>query len=133
MKIKTKNIFLLMFLIIIIGLLLIKLVLNSYYNKEFNKFNYNSAKQSTIRLLNKNENELNKIVKELYVSGESTQKPSKFINYAGYYYDTGLDLENDIIYIKFDIDAQGMLGGQKYGLIYSGRFPFWGESASPPR
>ena len=70
MKIKTRNIFLLMFLIIIIGLLLIKLVLNSYYNKEFNKFNYDKAKQTTIKYLNKNENELKKIVDELYINRE---------------------------------------------------------------
>ena len=39
MKKKIMIIFLIMFLIIIIGLLLIKLALNSYYNKEFNNIN----------------------------------------------------------------------------------------------
>lgn len=115
MKIKIRNIFLLMFLIIIIGLLLIKLVLNSYYNKDFNKFNYDKALKTTIKYLNKNENELKKIVDELYINREPIQKPYKSISYASYNDDGGLNQE----YIEFDMDAQGMLGGQYYGLIYS--------------
>lgn len=115
MKIKTRNIFLLMFLIIIIGLLLIELTLNNYYNKDFNKFNYNKAQQTTIKYLNKNENELKKIVDELYINREPIQKPYKSISYVSYTDGGGLSQE----YIKFDMDAQGMLGGQYYGLIYS--------------
>ena len=115
MNIKTRNIFLIMFSIIIIGLLLIKLTLNSYYNKDFNKFNYDKAQQTTIKYLNKNENELKKIVNKLYINREPIQKPYKSISYASYNDGGGLNQE----YIKFDMDAQGMLGGQYYGLIYS--------------
>lgn len=119
MNIKTRNIFLLMFLIIIIGLLLIKLVLNNYYNKDFNKFNYDKAQQITIKYLNKNENELKKIVNELYINREPIQKPYKSISYGSYNYNSGFNYKEDKEYIEFDMDAQEMLGGQYYGLIYS--------------
>ena len=38
---------------------------------------------------------------------------------AGYYYDDYFNFKNNEEYIKIYIDAQGMLGGQYYGLIYS--------------
>lgn len=119
MKIKTRNIFLLMFLIIVIGLLLIKLVLNSYYNKEFNKFNYDEAKQITIKYLNKNENELKIIVDELYENKSSIKNPIEKISNSIYEYDKYFNYNNEIEYIKFNIDAQGITGRQYYGLIYS--------------
>lgn len=117
MKKKIMIIFLIMFLIIIIGLLLIKLALNSYYNKEFNKFDYNKAKQNTIKLLNEKE-ELKKIVNELYESKTSVQKPLENIKTSSYRYDKYFNYNNKVEYIKFYIDAQGILGGQEYGLIY---------------
>lgn len=119
MKNKIMIIFLIMFLIIIIGLLLIKLALNSYYNKEFNRFNYNSAKQTTIKLLNKNENELKKISDGLYESKTLIEKPLENIKTSSYRYDEYFNYNGEVEYIKFYIDAQGMLGGQYYGLIYS--------------
>lgn len=119
MKKKIMIIFLLMFLIIIIGLLLIKLVLNSYYNKEFNKFNYNKAKQTTIKYLNKNENELKKIVDELYENKNSKENPIENVISARYDFFSHFNFKGNNEYIIFNMDAQGMLGGQYYGLIYS--------------
>ena len=116
MKKKIMIIFLIIFLIITIGLLLIKLALNSYYNKEFNKFDYNKAKQTTTKYLNKNENELKKIADILLETKESKEKPYKNIKFAKYFKD--FDFKGNGEYIKFNIDSQGMLGGQYYGLIY---------------
>lgn len=118
MKKKILIIFLIMFLIIIIGLFLIKLALNNYYNKEFNKFNYNSAKQKTIKLLNKNEAKLETIVNELYESKTLIEKPSESIKTSSYRYDEYFNYNNEVEYIKFYMDAQGRLSGQEYGLIY---------------
>lgn len=118
MKKKIMIIFLIMLLIIIIGLLLIKLALNSYYNKEFNRFNYNSAKQTTIKLLNKNENELKKISDGLYESKTLIEKPLENIKTSSYRYDEYFNYNGEVEYIKFYIDAQGRLSGQEYGLIY---------------
>ena len=92
MKKKIMIIFLIMFLIIIIGLLLIKLALNNYYNKEFNRFNYNSAKQTTIKVLNKNEDKLETIVNELYESKTLIEKPLENIKTSSYRYDKEMNM-----------------------------------------
>lgn len=119
MKKKIVFSFFIIFLIIIIGLLLIKITLNSFYNKEFNKFDYDKAKKITIKYLNKNEEQLKKIAEELYENKSSIENPLENARYVGYYYDYRLNYESKEEYVKFDIDAQGMLGGQYYGLIYS--------------
>ena len=119
MKKKIIIIFFIIFLIIIIGLLLLKITLDSFYNKEFDRFYYNKSKKITIKYLNKNEEELKKIVDELYESKSSIENPLEDIRYAEYCYDDNLNFKRKEEYIKFDIDAQGMLGGQYYGLIYS--------------
>ena len=119
MKKKIVFSFFIIFLIIIIGLLLIKIILNSFYNKEFNKFDYDKAKKTTIKYLNKNEEQLKKIVDELYENKSSIETPLENIIHARYYYDDNFNFKNDEEYVKLDIDAQGMLGGQYYGLIYA--------------
>jgi len=119
MKKKIVISFFIIFLIMIVGLLLIKITLDSFYNKEFNKFDYYKAKQITIKYLNKNEEQLKKIAEEVYEDKSSIENPLENIRYAGYYCDYNLNFKSKEAYIKFDIDAQGMLGGQYYGLIYS--------------
>jgi len=119
MKKKIVISFFIIFLIIIVGLLLIKITLDSFYNKEFNKFDYDKAKKITIKYLNKNEEQLKKIAEELYENKSSIENPLEDIRYAEYCYDDNLNFKSKEEYIKFDIDAQGMLGGQYYGLIYS--------------
>lgn len=119
MKKKIVISFFIIFLIIIVGLLLIKITLDSFYNKEFNKFDYDKAKKITIKYLNKNEEQLKKIAEELYENKSSIEDPLENARYVGYYYDDRLNYESKEEYVKFDIDAQGMLGGQCYGLIYS--------------
>lgn len=118
MKKKIINTFLIQFLIIIVGLFLIKLAINKSWEKEFNRFNYDKALKTTTKFLNENENELKTIVDKLYESKSLIQKPLKNIENSSYEYDKYFDYKNEIEYIKFDIDAQGMLGGQYYGLIY---------------
>lgn len=119
MKKKIIIIFIIQILIIFSGILLITLAINKSWKKEFDRFDYNSAKETTINLLNKNEDELKIIVDELYENKSSIENPLKNIKDAGYYYDDYFNFKNNEEYIKFDIDAQGMLGGQYYGLIYS--------------
>ncbi len=119
MKKKIVFSFFIIFLIIIIGLLLIKIILNSFYNKEFNKFDYDKAKKATIKYLNKNEEQLKTIVDELYENKSSIENPIENIKDAGYHNSSNFNFKNNEEYIKFNIDAQGMIGGQYYGLIYS--------------
>ena len=119
MKKKIITIFIIQFIIILISILLIKIFIDIRWKNESDKVNYKSAKEATIRYLNTNEKELKKVVDELYKNKSSIEKPLKKIIYAAYYYDDYFNFENEEEYIKLDIDAQGMLGGQYYGLIYS--------------
>ena len=63
--------------------------------------------------------QLENIVKELYKSKSSIKDPYRGVSYASYNYLTDFDFNNEVEYIVFDLDSQGMLGGQYYGLIYS--------------
>ena len=118
MKKKIINTFFIQFLIIIVGLFLIKLAINKSWEKEFNRFDYDKALKTTTKYLNENEEQLKIIVDELYDSKSSIKNPLEIINNSSYEYDKYFDYKNEMEYIKFDIDAQGMLGGQNYGLIY---------------
>lgn len=89
------------------------------WEKDFNKFDYDNAKENTIEYLNENEEQLIKIVDNLYKSKLSEQKPYKNISSATYSYLYDFNFKDKTEYIKFHIDSQGMLGGQYYGLIYS--------------
>ena len=116
---KIKTIIIIQFIIIIISVLLIKVFMDIRLKKENDKFDYENAKTTTIRYLNTNEKELKKIVDELYNNKSSVEKPLKKIIYASYYYDDYFNFKKEEEYVKLDIDAKGMLGGQYYGLIYS--------------
>lgn len=119
---KAKNIALPIVAIILIilgGILIILLRLNSLWKKEFNKFDYDEAYTSAINYLNENEKELNKIVDELYKTKSSKKNPTKDIRYTSYNYLNDFNFKYETEYIIFDLNGQGMLGGQNYGLIYS--------------
>lgn len=91
-----------------------------FYKSDYDKFDFNSAKEETILYLKENKKELENIADELYKSKATRNNPYKNISYASYhnYPKNNNSLENTE-YIIFDLDSQGMLGGQYYGLIYS--------------
>ena len=95
------------------------LLSNSFLKKVSNKFDYNNAKEIAIKYLNQNEYELKRIVDELYESKSSMKMPYEGIRYAAYNCFNDFDFKLETEYIQFDLDAQGTLGGQYYGLIYS--------------
>lgn len=105
--------------IIFIGILLIALAINKSWKKEFDRFDYDKAKKTTIKYLNKNEEQLKTIVDELSENKSSIENPIENIKDAGYHNSSNFNFKNNEEYIKFNIDAQGMIGGQYYGLIYS--------------
>ncbi len=119
MKKKVIIIFLIQILIIFSGILLIALAINKSWKKEFDRFDYDKAKKTAIKYLNKNEEQFKTIVDELYENKSSIENPLENIIHARYYYDDNFNFKNDEEYVKLDIDAQEMLGGQYYGLIYA--------------
>lgn len=119
MKKKIIIIFIIQILIIFSGILLITLAINKSWKKEFDRFDYEKAKKTAIKYLNKNEEQLKIIVDELYENKSKIENPIENVRRAGYYNSNNFNFKNDAEYIKFDIDAQGMLGGQYYGIIYS--------------
>ena len=108
-------------IILIIGSLFFILVISLLFvfNKDFSKFNYNSAKDNVVKYLDSNEKELIEIANALYKDKSSKKNPYKGITYASYNDQSEINKWNEKNYVKFDVDAQGMLGGQYYGLIYS--------------
>lgn len=88
-------------------------------NKWNRDFNYNTAKEVAIKYLNDNEQQLQQWVDQLYENKDYMRKPNNKIRYATYSYSKDFNFENEEEYIQLDLDAQGMLGGQYYGLIYS--------------
>lgn len=87
------------------------------FSQDSNKFDYDSSKKMAIKYLNDNKEELENIGNELYNNKSSMKNPFNKINYASYIESYQDEYEKE--YVKFDMDAQGMLGGQYYGLIYS--------------
>lgn len=90
-----------------------------YNNGGTNIFDYDSAKKKAYNFLNNSSEELQKLVNELYESKNSKKDPMSMVSYASYEYSEDFDFKNKKEYIKIDLDSQGMLGGQYYGLIYS--------------
>lgn len=72
---------------------------------------YNSAKKSSIKFLNNNQIELEKIFDKLILNNQENASGKYKEKFYIYY-------SNDEKYIKLDIDSQGMLGGQYWGIIY---------------
>lgn len=81
--------------------------------KSLTSNNYNSAKRESINFLNDNKLELEEIFDEIILNS-SNGKDGKYKEKFYIYY---IDFDNQK-YIKLDIDSQGMLGGQYWGIIY---------------
>ena len=78
----------------------------------FNTNNYEQAKKEAIKFLNSNINDLQNVAGEMILNKSKESKSYKKMSYR--YCNDSDDKE----YIRFDINAQGMLGGQYYGIIY---------------
>ena len=89
-----------------------------YDNGETNIFDYDSAKKKSYNFLYNSNDELQKLVNELYESKNSKKNPLSMVSYASYDYLEDFDFKNKTEYIKIDLSAQGMLGGQYYGLMH---------------
>lgn len=113
---KKAFLYLILCVMIVVTLILsIIFIINQKMN--FTKFNYNDSKKDAITILNKNKKQLTKIGNELYETKSNKSNPIDEISYANF-----LSAESNSIkkeYVQFGIDAQGMLGGQYYGLIYA--------------
>lgn len=113
---KNKKIILIILLCIItpiISFFLLIGALDLLWKLDFNKFNYESAKEKTVKYFYENEDELEKLLIKLINEKNDKkciEKPYKKIDSVCYHSDD---------YIEFNIDAQGMLGGQYYGLKYN--------------
>lgn len=79
-----------------------------------NNLSYDDAKSNCEKFLNSNKRKLNMIVKEV-IKSKSKEVNEEYkidgVRYISY------DIEKG--YITFDMDGQGFLGGQTWGLIYS--------------
>ena len=92
--------------------------LNLVWKKDFNRFDYDKSKKELMEFFKTNKKELEIIAEELYEKKTSKNNPYENIRYATYKNDSEFSFLKKSEYIQFDIDAQGMLGGQYYGLIY---------------
>lgn len=97
-------------MIFIVGII----VLSACFSLMDNSLSYNDAKSNCKKFFNSNKSGLNMIVKKVINSkSEKVNEEYKIdgIRYISY------DIEKG--YITFDMDGQGFLGGQYWGLIYS--------------
>ena len=102
-----KNICILSIVIIILGILTY-----TTYNIFFKEEDYFSSKKSWIKYLNSNIAELEDLFNQSeYISKESYLKLDDGKSYI-------VKLGKNGKYVELDIGAQGMLGGQYWGLIY---------------
>lgn len=79
-----------------------------------NNPSYTDAKSNSEKFFNSNKSELNRIVKK--VINSKSEKVNEEYKIDGVRY-ISYDIEKG--YITFDMDCQGVLGGQYWGLIYS--------------
>ena len=80
---------------------------------------YSSAKKQCQRVLKKHQAQMEEVAVDALESGKDISG-----EYLDYYYSCDSDEE----YVEFDIDAQGMLGGQYWGLVYTEDGTLWGET-----
>ncbi len=78
----------------------------------FKSIDYKQAKKESIKFLSANINNLQEISDNMLLNKSNESKKYKNVSYS--YYKNSNNKE----YIQFDIDAQGMLGGQYWGIIY---------------
>ena len=113
---------LILFAVILVGYLCFQVLCiaeRAFYKSEFDKFNYDSSKKEATHYLKENRKKMEKIANEMYKSKSSKKKPYKYIRYVSYENRAEFTFLQKSEYIQFDMDAQGFLGGQYYGLIYS--------------
>ena len=109
---------LIIYIVSVIVILLLGIVTLTILTSKSN-FDYETAKTKAEKYLNKNEKQLTQLVNELYESKTSRKDSTKGISYASYENSDDFDFKNKTEYIKIELDSQGMLGGQYYGLIYT--------------
>lgn len=109
MEKKSKLIIKIISLIFIVIGIIEFIILLCYYNKN----DYKMAKKECISFLNDNLEELNSLAEEEMTSKSDRTKTYKNKSYNYYKELSGKE------YIQFAINAQGMLGGQYWGIIYS--------------
>lgn len=104
---------------IIIGITFLSFILMFSYYKYFKLSDFDKAKKDAINFLNNNITELQSISNEILESKNSKKYKNKiYTNYKN---------SGEKEYIQFDIDSQGMLGGQYWGIIYSPNDDLLGE------
>lgn len=114
-----KRIIILLLITLLIIVLCGYIFLQKGYKTKFEKFDYDSGKHEVIKYLENNRSELENIANELYKSKSSKKRPYKNIRYGSYENSVEFPSLKKSEYIQFDMDNQGFLGGQDYGIIYS--------------
>jgi len=94
-------------------IIIILLLIYATYNKYFREYDYFSSKRYCINYLNNNIREL----ETLFNKVEYHSEQNIFELDDGKTYSVGICAAYTK-YVKLEIDAQGMLGGQYWGLIY---------------
>lgn len=114
---KTKRIIVYAIFSIVVVVILVLSLSNPI---RFGRHTYQSAKDYSEAFLNRNQEELEEIAQEVLKTKQtsiSEYKKAESINYNEF---------DDAVY--FDIDAQGMLGGQYWSLVYTEKGNFRGET-----
>lgn len=106
------------FLLIIVTIMVVGIGgLYLLWNMNDDSFNYEEALEESITFLEDNEEELDKLAKEYLDNHEMKSKEFKIVNSISYSDTDGIKnekLEN----VVFECKAQGILGGQSWGLLY---------------
>jgi len=109
----TVSVFIIAFVIVIAGLV--------FFTNAITPETYGSAKKECEKVLDKYQIEMRKIAIDSLKSGKNASG-----EYKEYYY----SCYPDEGFVKFDIDAQGMLGGQYWELVYTQDGTFYDETES---
>lgn len=83
--------------------------------------NYESAKADVVSFLQSNQEELEEIALQVIENEGAVESPFEEDIYIDY------DAQNDLVI--FEIDAQGMLGGQYWSLVYAADGTYCGEDS----
>ena len=99
------------FLISVIAIAVIILTIHAAFRfvKLFERETYSSAKKECVEYLEENRSQLEDVVLAALQDGLEEHGDSRF--------DYSVDLEKGLV--KFSVDAQGMLGGQYWDLVYT--------------
>ena len=107
-------------LICIMVIAIITVIFGVFINSILPK-TYSSAKKECEKVLDKYQAQMEEIAVDSLKSGKNVSGDFKEYFYSCHF-EEGL--------VKFDIDAQGMLGGQYWELVYTQDGTFYGESES---